>query len=117
MSEKDKQRLKEYQRNYHEAKKNDFFHLYFFSMYKMKKELAFNNGHSNYSLNKYYFQKDKNKPININEVDTKKIVLSNKIPHCEHGANKYYIASLSGGFKPLYITIKNIKLYTNDMNV
>ena len=44
-------------------------------------------------------------------------MLSNKIPYGEHGANKYYIAYLSGGFKLLYITIKNIKLYTNDINV
>ena len=35
----------------------------------MRKELTFNNGYSNYSIDKYYFQKDK-KPININEVDT-----------------------------------------------
>ena len=40
----------------------------------MRKELVFNNGHNNYSTNKYYFLKDK-KPININEVDTDKIVL------------------------------------------
>ena len=36
----------------------------------MRKEIIFNNGHSNYSIDKYYFQKDK-KRININEVDTK----------------------------------------------
>ena len=57
------------------------------------------------------------KTININEVDTKKVVLSNKIPYGEHGANNYFVPYLSGGFKPLYITIKNIKLYTNDRNV
>ena len=32
------------------------------------------------------------KPFNINEVDTKKIVLSNKVAYGKHGANKYYIA-------------------------
>ena len=85
-------------------------------MYKMGKELVFNNGHNNYYINKYYFQKDK-KPINTNEVDTEKIVLSNKIPYGELGANNYYIAYLNGGFKPLYIAVKNIKLYTNHMNV
>ena len=37
----------------------------------MRKELVFNNEQNNYSIDKYYFQKDK-KPININEVDTKK---------------------------------------------
>ena len=81
----------------------------------MRKELVFNNGHNNYTKDKYYFQKDKN-PININEVDTEKIVLSNKAPHGEQGANKYYIAYLSGGFRPLHI-IKNIKMYTDHMNV
>ena len=45
------------------------------------------------------------------------MVLSNRIPYGEHGANKYYIAYLNGGFKPLHIIIKNTKLYTNDMNV
>ena len=40
-------------------------------------------------------------------------MLSNKIPYGQHGANKY----LSGGYKPLYTTINNIKLYTNDMNI
>ena len=82
----------------------------------MRKELVFNNGYNNYTKYKYYFQKDK-KSININDEDTKKLVLSNKTPYGEQGANKYYIAYLNGGFKPLYITIKNIKLYTNDMNV
>ena len=80
----------------------------------MRTELVFNNGYNDYTKDKYYFQKDKI-PINISEVDTKKIVLSNKPPHGEYGANKYYIAYLNGGFKPLYITIKNTKLYTKDM--
>ena len=29
----------------------------------MRKELIFNNGHDNYSIDKYYFQKDKKKPL------------------------------------------------------
>ena len=37
----------------------------------MRKELIFNNRHNNYIIDKHYFQKDK-KPINIDEVDTKK---------------------------------------------
>ena len=44
-------------------------------------------------------------------------MLFKKTPHGEYGANKYYIAYLSGGFKPLHIIIKDIKLYTNHMNV
>ena len=82
----------------------------------MGKEFFFNNGHNNYYINKYYFQKDK-KPININEVDNDKIVLSNKTPNGAHGTNEHYIAYLSGGFRPLHIIIKNTKLYTNHMNV
>ena len=31
--------------------------------------------------------------------------------------NTILLIAYCGGFKPLYITIKNIKLYTNDMNV
>ena len=84
-------------------------------MYKIGKELVFNNGHNNHYINKYYSQK--NKPININEINTEKIVLFNKTRNGEYSANKYYIAYLSGGFKPLHIIIKDIKLYTNHMNV
>ena len=82
----------------------------------MEIELVFNNGHNNYYINKYLFQNDK-KPIHINEVDTKKIVLFNKTPNGEYGANKYYIGYLNGGIKPLCIINKNIKLYANDINV
>ena len=63
------------------------------------------------------FQKDK-KSININEVNTKKILLSNKTPYGKEGANKYYIGYMGNtGFRLLHIIIKKIKLYTNDMNV
>ena len=83
----------------------------------MRKEFAFNNGHNNYNIDKHYFQKDK-KLININEVDIKKMVLSNKTPYGEEGANKYYIGYVgSTVFKPLHIIIKKIKLYKNHMNV
>ena len=53
----------------------------------MRKELVFKIRHSHYTKNKYYFQKDK-KPININDVETIKIVLSNKTPYEKQGANK-----------------------------
>ena len=33
----------------------------------MRRELIFNNGHNNYSIEKYCFQKDKKKPIDIDE--------------------------------------------------
>ena len=69
-----------------------------------------------YTKDKYYFQKDKN-PININEVDTEKIVLSNKTPYGKKGGNSYYITHLSGGFRPLHIfIIRNIKMYIDTMN-
>ena len=56
---------------------------------------------SNYTEGKCYFQKDKKKPININEVDTKKTVLYNKTPYGEKGVNKYYIEYLgSTGVSP-----------------
>ena len=75
----------------------------------MGKELVFKIKSKSYYTNKYLFQKNQNKPININEIDTEKIVLSHKISYGEHGANKYCIGYLSDSFKPLYITIKNIK--------
>ena len=82
----------------------------------MRQRLIFKINNNEYERNKYLFQKDK-KPININDVDIEKIVLSNKTLYDKHGANKYYIFYLSDGFKPLCINIKNIKLYANHMNV
>ena len=71
----------------------------------MRKELVFKIKNNRYTKEKYYFQKDKN-PININEVDTEKIMLSNKTPHGEQGANKYHIAYLSGD--KIYILLLKI---------
>ena len=72
----------------------------------MRKELIFDNGHNNYIIDKYYFQNDKS-TINISEVDTKKIVLSNKTPYGKEGANKYYTGYVgSSGFRPVHIMIK-----------
>ena len=47
------------------------------------------------------FKKIKKK-ININDVHTKKIVLSNKKPYGEQGANKYYIAYWNDGYLFIY---------------
>ena len=47
----------------------------------MKNELAFKIKHNNYTEEMYYFQKDKKKPITINEVSTEKTVLFNKTPY------------------------------------
>ena len=85
-------------------------------MYKMRKEIVFKIKNNDYTKDKYCFQKDK-KPINIKEVNIDKIVLSNKTPYGEQGANRYYIAYLNGGLGPLHIIIKDIKLYTNHMNI
>ena len=84
----------------------------------MAKELVLESKIKTITITSIYFKTiNKNEPININEIDTDKIVLSDKISYGEHGFNKYYIGYLSDSFKPLYITIKNIKLYTNYMNV
>ena len=78
--------------------------------------MILNNGHNNYNIDKYNFQKDK-KRININEVDTRKIVLSNKTPYDKKGTDKYYIGyEGSTGFRPLRIVIKKIRLHANHMN-
>ena len=68
------------------------------------------------SLISIIFKKIKKKTTNINEVDAKKLVSSNKTPYGREGANKYYIGCVGSiGFKPLHIIIKKIKLYTNHM--
>ena len=83
----------------------------------MKIELVCKIKNSNYKKDKCYFQKDK-KPINITKVvKIDKIVLSTKTSYGEQGANKYYVAYINGGLKPLHIIIKDIRLYTNDMDV
>ena len=71
----------------------------------MRKELV-------YTKEKYNFRKDK-KPININDVNIDKIVLSNKTPYDEQDANKYHVTYLNSSLRPLHIIIKDIKLYTN----
>ena len=80
--------------------------------------MIFNNGYNDYSIDKYNFQKDKKSLININQVDIKKIFLSNKAPYGEQRSYKYYNGYLGGtGFRPSHIIIEKIKLYTNHMNV
>ena len=61
-------RLKKYQKN----QRNFFLFVFFFRCIKIRKELVFKIKHNNYTEDKYYFQKDKKKPININEVDIEK---------------------------------------------
>ena len=82
----------------------------------MRQRLIFKINNNEYKRNRYSFQIDE-KPININDVDIEKIVLSNKTSYGKHDANKNYISYLSDGFRPLCINIKNRKLYTNHMNV
>ena len=82
----------------------------------MRQELVLNIKHKNYTADMHYFKTNK-KLSNVNDVDTNKIVLSNKLSYGKQGANKYYIGYLSGGFKPLCIIIKEIKLYTDHMNI
>ena len=59
----------------------------------------------------HYFKTNK-KPVDINET-----VLSNKVSSGKQGANKYYIGYVSGDFRPLCFIIKEIKLYTDHMNI
>ena len=65
MCEENKQRLKEYQKNYREAKKStEFFYLPFFTLYKMERKIS--------TVDKE-FHKQKT-PKSIYKVDTKGIV-------------------------------------------
>ena len=57
----------------------------------MRQTLSFNN----FSVDKYLFQKKKER-ININKIDIKKIVLSNKVSYGKQGAYKYYVGYLYG---------------------
>ena len=82
----------------------------------MRQKLIFKINSKEYEKDKYLFQNDK-ELVNINDVDIKKIVLSNKTPYGRHGTSKYYSAYLSKVFKPFCINIKNIKFYTNRMDV
>ena len=44
--------------------------------------------------------------------------MSNKTPYGEESANKYYIVYVEcTGIRPLHIIIKNIKFYTDHVNV
>ena len=81
----------------------------------MMQELVFKSYHNNYNVAKYCFETNK-KQININEIDIKRLVLFNKISCGKQAAIKYYIGYLHGGFIPLHIKIKEIKLYTDYMN-
>ena len=82
----------------------------------MAGELVFKIKNKSYDTRKYLLQKDK-KPININDVDTKNIVLSSKTPYGKQGANKYYAGYLNGGFRPLNIVIKDTELCADSMHV
>ena len=53
----------------------------------MRQRFIFKINDNEYERNKYSFQKDK-KPININDADIEKKVLSNKI-YGKNGASKY----------------------------
>ena len=107
MSEEDKQRKKEYQRNDRESERSPSFFLFciFFYYIKMGKEFVFKIKNNSYTKDKYYFQKGKNQK-NINQVDTEKIVLSNKAPHGEQGANKYSIAYISSALRRYILLLK-----------
>ena len=72
MSEKDKQRLKEYQRSYRKAKKINIktFYRCFFTYHKSGKKLLI---FVKQCINENSFHKNK-RSVNIDEVDTKRTV-------------------------------------------
>ena len=82
----------------------------------MERTFIFKINSKDYEKNKYSFQKDKFM-ININNVDIKRIMLSNKIPCGKQGANKYYVGYLNDNFRPLNIVIKDTELCANNMHV
>ena len=55
----------------------------------MRQKFIFRINGKDYEKGKYSFQNDKFM-VHINEVDIKRIVLSNKIPYGKRGAQKYY---------------------------
>ena len=73
----------------------------------MERTLIFKINSKDYERNKYSFQKDKFM-ININNVDIKRIMLSNKTPCGKQGANKYYVGYLNDNFRPLNIVINHV---------
>ena len=82
----------------------------------MERTFIFKINSKDYEKNKYSFQKDKFM-ININNVDIKRIMLSNKIPCGKQGANKYYVGYLNDNFRPLNIVIEDTELCANNMHV
>ena len=93
MSKENKEKLKESQKNYRKAKN---FHRKFlsFSLHciKWKKVLIFAEDYvikNNFHLSK--------KPINIDKVDIKKVMLSNKESYGNKGSCKYFIGYICEG--------------------
>ena len=104
MSEGNKQRLKEYQKNYREAKKSGlkkFQKLLILNIIKMEKPLTYGE----YDVNKYRFHMCK-RQISINTININRILLSNKVFYGELGAYKYYVGyNHDQGVRPLYVVI------------
>ena len=76
----------------------------------MEQTLIFKFNSKDYERNKYSFQKDK-LMININDVNIKRIMLSNKTPYGKQGINKYYVGYLNDNFGPLSIVIKDTCMF------
>ena len=111
MSAEKKQRLKEYQKKYREAKKLKERILTFFSFHSIKMEQEAVHFGEN-SIIKSAFHKNK-KPININEVDIKRIASSDKRSYGKDSF-KYFIGYRHEGNafpSPLFIKLPQMNAY------
>ena len=94
ISEENKQILKQYQKSYCEAKKNQLKTFFIsFSLHGIKieqKVLIFDKK----CINKNVFHKIK-RPININNVEIRRIVLSKKDSYGKKGSFKYFIGYIN----------------------
>ena len=91
MSEENKQRLKEYQKNYRKAKKptQKKFSFFFFTFF-FQKFLIF----AEQCINKNAFHKNRS-PVSIDKLGIRRIVLSKKDLYRKKGLSKYFIGYIS----------------------
>ena len=117
MSEENKQRLKEYQKNSREAKKSTSKIFIFFSLHDIKMEqkaFIFDKQ----CINGNVFQKNK-RLINIDKVEVRKMVLSKKDSFGKKGSFKYFIEYIkeSDAFPvPLCIKLPQMNGYVKYFN-
>ena len=115
LSEEEKNKIKEYQKKRYqeliqykkEALKNKLINLPLCNIIMSEKTLKFNN----IKINKKEFHKSK-QAIDLDSIDTDKIVLSDKFRHSEEGY-KYFIGNQEGEIvKPLCIILSQKLMVT-----